>query len=107
MCTFKDSIGAMHHCGCNYVPGIANYFEMSDLMAMAYPKYFVQVSGTADEIFPIGAAEWVFEKGKAAYAVMDAADRCALIKGDGGHRFYAAQAWPVVHQFVKGLEESK
>lgn len=107
MCTFKDSIGAMHHCACNYVPQMANYFEMSDLMAMAYPKYFVQVNGIEDDIFPIAGAEEVFEKGKAAYAVMGAADRCALIRGEGGHRFYAAQAWPVVHQFMDEVEGTK
>ena len=107
MCTFKDSIGAMHHCACNYVPGIANYFEMSDLMAMAYPKFYIQVNGNKDDIFPISGAEEVFQKGKEAYAAMGAADRCVLIKGMGGHRFYAAQAWPAVHQFMNSLEESQ
>lgn len=103
MCTFKDSIGAMHHCACNYVPKIANYFEMSDLMAMAYPKYFVQVSGMEDDIFPVDAAQAVFEKGKEAYAEQGRGERCALIKGAGGHRFYAAQAWPVVHRFLEEM----
>lgn len=100
MCTFRDSIGAMHHCACNYVPKIANYFEMSDLMAMAYPKYYVQVCGTADEIFPIAGAEEVFRKGREVYAQLGAAERCALIKGEGGHRFYAAQTWPIVHGYL-------
>lgn len=105
MCTFKDSIGAMHHCACNYVPRIANYFEMSDLMAMAYPKFFIQVSGGEDGIFPVQAAEEVFNKGKEFYAKQGEAQRCALLIGSGGHRFYANQAWPVVHQFMKALEE--
>ena len=39
MCTFKDSIGAMHHCSCNYVPSIAEYFDMGDLMAMACQNF--------------------------------------------------------------------
>ena len=53
MCTYKDSIGAMFHCACNYVPDIANYFEMSDLIAMAYPKLYVQVNGIENLIFPL------------------------------------------------------
>ena len=57
MCTYKDSIGAMPHCACNYVPNIANIFDMSDLMAMAHPKHFIQVSGKDDDIFPLFAAE--------------------------------------------------
>lgn len=100
MCTYKDSIGAMHHCSCNYVPTIAQYFDMNDLITMAYPKYFIQVSGIEDSIFPISAAENVFLKGKQSYEAMQKGDRCTLVKGNGGHRFYADDAWPVVHKYL-------
>lgn len=100
MCTFKDSIGAMSHCSCNYVPHIAEYFDMDDLMAMAYPKFYVQVSGKDDNIFPLFAAEKVFEKGKRAYDAFGEGYRCTLIRGNGGHRFYAADSWPVVHKYL-------
>ena len=100
MCTFKDSIGAMHHCSCNYVPHIAEYFDMDDLMAMAYPKYFIQVSGKEDDIFPLFAAEKVFESGKRAYDAFGDGHRCTLIKGNGGHRFYADDSWPMVHKYL-------
>lgn len=101
MCTYKDSIGAMKHCACNYVPRIANVFDMGDLMAMAYPKFFVQVSGKEDPIFPIFGAEDVFAKGKAAYKAGGDDSRCALIVGNGGHRFYADDAWPIVHKYLR------
>jgi len=100
MCTFKDSIGAMEHCSCNYVPNIAAYFDMDDLMAMAYPKYYVQVSGIEDPIFPIFGAEEVFKKGEAVYARGGNSTRCSLVKGNGGHRFYADDAWSVVHKYL-------
>ena len=100
MCTFKDSIGAMFHCSCNYIPNIANYFDMGDLMVMAYPKFFVQVSGIEDDIFPISGAEAVFEKGKNAYASQGLDERCTLVKGNGGHRFYADDSWQFVHEYL-------
>ena len=100
MCTYKDSIGAMSHCSCNYVPHIAEYFDMGDLMAMAYPKYFIQVSGKNDTIFPLFGAREVFEHGKSAYALMGKAERCAMVEGDGGHRFYADDAWQLVHKYL-------
>ena len=100
MCTYKDSIGAMYHCSCNYVPNIALFFDMSDLLAMACPKYYVQVSGKEDVIFPIEAATDMFNKGKKAYAANNLEDRCTLIIGAGGHRFYADDAWPVVHKYL-------
>jgi len=101
MCTYKDSIGAMNHCSCNYVPNIVNYFEMNDLMAMAYPKYFVQVSGIEDPIFPISGAEYVFNKGYEAYKNNNCEDKCVLVKGNGGHRFYADDAWAVINGMLK------
>lgn len=100
MCTYKDSIGAMNHCECNYVPNIALFFEMSDLLAMACPKYYIQVSGKEDPIFPIGAATEVFNEGKKAYAANNVEDRCTLVTGAEGHRFYADDAWPVVHKYL-------
>lgn len=100
MATFKDSIGAMHHCACNYVPNIANVFDMGDLMAMACPKYFVQVSGKEDPIFPLFAAKKVFEDGKKAYVEKGVEDKVALVEGDGAHRFYADDSWPIVHKFL-------
>ena len=100
MCTFKDSIGAMTHCSCNYVPKISEYFDMNDLMAMAFPKYFIQVSGIEDPIFPLFGAELVFEKGKQAYESLSKGERCTLVKGNGGHRFYADDAWPIVHKYL-------
>ena len=101
VCTYKDSIGAMNHCACNYVPNIAQYFDMDDLIAMSYPKYYVQVSGKDDPIFPLFAAEKVFLKGKAVYDQFGKGEKCALVVGNGGHRFYADDAWPIVHKFIK------
>lgn len=100
MCTYKDSIGAMGHCTCNYIPCIAEYFDMGDLMAMACPKYFIQVSGKEDNIFPLFAARKVYKDGKKAYADNGVADRTAMVEGDGGHRFYADDSWPIVHKFL-------
>lgn len=101
MCTFKDSIGSVPHCPCNFVPHIAEYFDMNDLMAMAYPKHFIQVSGKEDDIFPIEPAKEVFAKGQNAYRDMGMSDRCAMVIGPAGHRFYADLTWPIIHKFVK------
>ena len=100
MCTFKDSIGAMPHCACNFVPHMAEHFDMGDLMALAFPKYFIQVSGIEDPIFPLAGAIEVFEKGRRAYSENGAEDKTVLVKGDGGHRFYADDAWPYVHKLL-------
>ena len=100
MCAYTESIAAMHHCVCNYVPRIAEYFDMGDLMAMACPKFFVQVSGVEDNGFLIRGSEAVYAKGRRAYDNAGASDRCVLVLGPEGHRFYADLAWPEVHRLL-------
>ena len=100
MCAYSESIAIMQHCTCNFVPNIAKYFDMGDLMAMACPKYFVQVSGKDDPGFLLPGAKAVFEAGKQAYEKAGVTDRCRLVVGNGGHRFFADDAWPVVHQYL-------
>ena len=100
ICTFRDSIAAMHHCSCNYVPRIGLYFDMGDLIAMACPKYYVQVNGAEDKIFPLAGAEACFRQGKLAYESLGYADRLTHVIGEEGHRFYADQAWRAVHEKI-------
>lgn len=100
MCAFTESIGAMHHCVCNYVPRIAEYFDMGEIVGMAYPKYFVQVSGLLDQGFLMKGSMKVYEDGRKIYAAAGLEDHCVLVVGEDGHRFYADRAWPEVHRLL-------
>ena len=99
VCTYHDSIVSIHHCTCNYVPGIARYFDMGDLAVMIAPKKLVVVCGKDDDIFPLPAVRQTFGIIKGLYTASDAPENCALVIGHEGHRFYADAAWPV----MKGL----
>ncbi len=61
-CTFTGSIGAMHHCDCNYVPGILRLGEMYDVAGLVAPRAFCAISGKDDPIFPIDHARSAFER---------------------------------------------
>lgn len=98
VCTFRDSIGTIDHCGDNYIPGILQYFEMGDLAGLIAPRPLVVVAGRDDGIFPIGAVEETFETIRRIYRAAGAPDRCRLVIGEGGHRFYADLAWPVFRE---------
>lgn len=100
VCAFTQSIGKFRHCVCNFVPRIAEYFDMGDLIAMAWPKYYVHVHGVTDWSFQIEGARAVFDAGKRAYASMGDADRLEFVEGSEGHRFYADDALPIVHKFL-------
>jgi len=95
-CTFRDSIMSIYHCMDNYVPGLLKYAEMPDVLGLFAPKPVVVVAGKEDTIFPIKAVRSAFRDLKKVYEAAGAGDRCHLIVGDGGHRFYAEEAWPVL-----------
>jgi hypothetical protein len=95
--TYRDSIIDQHHCTCNYVPGAAKWFDMGDLAIMIAPKKLVVVCGRHDEIFPLDGVREEFAIMQKLYAAKGAPDACALVVGGEGHRFYADDAWPVMH----------
>ena len=95
-CTFRDSLMSIYHCADNYVPGLLKYAEMADVMGLFAPRPVVLVCGAADPIFPVEATRRAFLNLQKIYRAADAADRCHLVVGQGGHRFYADDAWPVM-----------
>lgn len=102
VCEYDDSILAVPHCICNYIPGIRKYFEMGDLTGLIAPRPFVLVSGYEDNIFPRHGVAKTFAKTQALYQAAGAPDNCKLVVGDGGHRFYANDSWPLMNEFLKG-----
>ena len=101
VCTFEDSIGTIDHCMCNYIPGILDYFEMGDLAGLIAPRPLIVVAGREDTIFPFHAVQKTFRTIQQVYAAAGAPERCRLVVGEGGHRFYADAAWAVFHDVVQ------
>jgi len=93
LCTFQQSIMAIHHCVDNYVPGLLLEAEMADVLGCFAPKPVVVVAGEQDAIFPIAGVRKAYRQLRRIYTAAGAADRLRLVIGDGGHRFYAEPAW--------------
>ncbi len=89
--SYDDSIMAMYHCCCNFVPDIRKYFDMGDLGGLIAPRTLLLVSGKEDIIFPIDSAKKCFEITEALYKNTDGI--CKHIVGPEGHRFYYDLAW--------------
>jgi len=92
-CTFNDSILAMNHCACNYVPGLSLVAEMGDIAGLIAPRPLIIVNGDEDTIFPIEAAREEFRHVQKIYAAAGAPENCHHVVCQGGHRFYAEPAW--------------
>ena len=95
--SFYASIGVSAHCFCNYIPGIARDFDMGDLCALIAPRPLIVIAGAKDMSFPLKEAREQFVFTEQVYARLSASDRCRLIAGPEGHRYYAALAWPAFH----------
>lgn len=96
VCTYAESIGAVHHCACNYIPSIARYFDMGDVCGLIAPRKLVVVAGKLDGIFPIDGVNETYAIISELYRAAGCEDNCALVVGEEGHRFYADLAWPVM-----------
>lgn len=107
VCTYDDSIGAMFHCSCNYVPNIRTYFNMGDLGCLIAPRPIFVVSGERDPIFPLEGAKASVKVMMKAYENLDAKDNCYHIIGDGGHQFFPEDVWPMVKKYIeeKGMKD--
>jgi dienelactone hydrolase len=102
-CTFKASLLSIYHCADNYVPRLYQYAEMADLLGLFAPRPVVIVAGQDDDIFPLPGVQEAFAHLQGIYAAIDAADRCQLVIGPGGHRFYASLAWPLMKAVIEHI----
>ena len=95
VCSFSQSIGTLYHCACNYVPSLGKYVDMGDLASLIAPRKLIVVAGKVDTGFLIKGTEDEFEIIKKIYAKAGEPNGCALVIGDGGHRFYADPSWNI------------
>lgn len=102
-CAYGDSIIALSHCTCNYLPGIAQQVDMGDLTILLAPRPLVVVAGEKDSIFPKAGVEREFAVAQQVYRAAGSADACRLVFGDAGHRFYAARGWQVFCELFETL----
>ncbi len=86
--------------GQNVIPGMLQWLELDDVVALCAPRPFLTVSARADHIWPYQGAAAVVESARRVYRAMDA-DLCvSAVPADGGHGFYPEIAWPAFEQTV-------
>lgn len=85
--TFRDSIMAILHCACNYVPCLVEHAEMADIAGLIAPRPLLIESGVADPIFPITAARAAHADLRRIYAVAGVPERLVMDAHPGGHQF--------------------
>ncbi len=94
-CSYKEAHLPHYHCACAFLPGILKYMDMPDMAILIAPRPLVIVAGKTDSITNISGVKSGFETVKRIYEKAGAPDKCHLVIGEEGHRFYADQAWPI------------
>lgn len=91
--TFRDSILAMHHCACNFVPGLAKFGEIYDLAGLIAPRPLFVESGTYDPIFPISAVKRAIQKTRQIYKLFGASSELGVDFFEGRHQISGRVAY--------------
>ena len=91
--TFRDSIVSISHCPDNYVPGLINDMEMSDVAGLIAPRALFVESGRNDRIFPIAGSQKAMERAQRIFASLGASDGVGYEIHDGAHEFHGVGAF--------------
>lgn len=97
---YDRSILPIYHCCCNYVPGFLENFEMCDLAMLIAPRPLLVVCGRDDDIFPLEGVQDAFETVRKIYRAAGDSHACRMVVGQGGHRFYPEEAWPIFETMI-------
>ena len=100
VCSWDMSTGVKRHCTCNYVAGLARYFDMGDMAGLIAPRKLIIVHGVTDVGFYKPGVDKCYEIAEKLYFAAGVPQNCDLVTGPFGHRFYADLSWPVVHKMM-------
>jgi dienelactone hydrolase len=91
---FKNSIFAMDHCACNYVPGLHKFGEIYDLVGLIAPRPILIEAGSRDPIFPLEAVKRSVEITRdRVYSVFGCPERVETDYFEGRHRVSGVRAY--------------
>lgn len=91
--TFRDSIVSISHCPDNYVPGLLQDMEMSDLAGLVAPRRLFVESGRHDRIFPIAGSQVAMDHARSIFAAFGVSDRIGYAVHEGAHEFNGVAAF--------------
>lgn len=85
--SYRNSFFAMNHCICNCLPGVMQYGEMSDVVALHAPRPVLLINGQRDKSAPIADARQGLGKLKRVYTLLGVPKRIEADFFDGPHEW--------------------
>jgi dienelactone hydrolase len=97
-CDWRQSILAINHCTCNFVPGVLELGELSDVAALIAPRPLLVEHGRRDTIFPIDDVEKTVRRARRAWKVAGKASDLQTDFFNDGHRINGEKAYPFLER---------
>ena len=95
--TYRESIGEMWHCTCNYIPQIAKYVDMGELATLIAPRKLIVGHGEKDAIFPLTGTKKVYSVIEKIYKKENVKNNCRLlVYPDRPHYFDKELVFPAI-----------
>ena len=91
--TFRDSILSMHHCLCNYYPGILEIGEIAHLIFLGAPRPVLLSCGDHDPIFPLAGSLCCRDTLHQLYGRLGQESQVEFELFDGGHEISTAAVY--------------
>jgi dienelactone hydrolase len=98
--SYRDSIFSIAHCIDNYIPGILNWAEMSDVAGLIAPRPVFVESGERDDIFPVDSARTAVAELRRIYGVFRAEQLVGHEVFPGPHSFWGKGAFTFLRQHL-------
>lgn len=95
---FRGSILSISHCPCNFVPGLAAFGEMHDLVGLIAPRPMLIEAASHDNIFPIQVVRKGVAKARKVYRVFGADGNVQTDYFEGRHEISGAKAYDFLEQ---------
>ncbi|MBF0625899.1 MAG: hypothetical protein HQL82_13955 [Magnetococcales bacterium] len=92
---FRTTSGRRKTCPDTVIPGILDWLEFSDILALCAPRPVVTVSGLHDPLYPHAATAQAVAAAQPLYGRLGRPEAIRALSGPAGHRFYPDVAWPV------------
>lgn len=102
--SFRDSILAMQHCTCNFVPGLLTIGEMADIVGLIMPRPMLVEAGTRDPIFPIETVRGSVKRTREICKILggNAARTVELDEFEGRHQISGRRAYDFLWEQLVG-----
>lgn len=92
---FRHNILNLHHCTCNFVPGLLKIGELDDLVGLLAPRPLLVEAGKKDPIFPIASVRDSIHRTREVYEVFecDPFESVILHEFDGIHEISGEKSY--------------